>query len=88
MNKQQVIDFIIKHKQEIKTIGGLGLAFAGGIVTKKTIENWKSFTLFKLLKGHDTPTVVTNIETLLLKSDIPYRFAYDPECKQYYLTIN
>jgi len=89
MNKQQqVLDFIIKHKDEIKTIGGLGLAFTCGAITKKTIDQWKGFRLVKLLKGTEDHTVVANIEVLLTQADIPYNFLYDPDHKQYYLTIN
>ena len=86
--KQMVMDFIIKHKQEIKTIGGLCLAFTGGVIAKKTIDQWKGFRLVKLLKGTEDHTVVANIEVLLTQADIPYQFLYDPNHKQYYLTIN
>lgn len=89
MNKeQQMVNYIIKHKQEIKTIGGLTLAFAAGIVAVKTRADWKGFTLVKLLKGSDAPTVVTNIETLLLNANIPYEIVYDPRYKMHYITID
>lgn len=89
MNKeQQLTKFIVKHKNGIKTIGGLTLAATAGVVANKAWMNWKGFTLVKLLKGSDAPTVVTNIETLLLDANIPYEIVYDPRYKMHYITID
>jgi hypothetical protein len=46
-----------------------------------------SYKLFKLFKGNDISTVVTNIETLLIKSGLIYKIAYDPSVKKWYIVI-
>ena len=88
MNKQQVMDFIIKHKQEIKTIGGLAIAFAGGIIAKSTIDNWRGYRLVKLRKGCDSRTVIGNIYTILHDSDAEYNELWDYNDRKLYLNIN
>lgn len=89
MNKQQqVMDFIIKHKQEIKEIGGLAIAFAGGIITKNTIDNWRGYRLVKLRKGYDSRTVISNIYTLLHDSNTEYDDILDYSDRKLYLNIN
>lgn len=89
MNKQQqVMDFIIDHKQEIKTIGGLTLAFVGGIITKSTIDDWRGYRLVKLRKGYDSRTVINNIYTLLHDSDAEYNELWDYNERKLYLNIN
>lgn len=84
---QQITNFVINHKTEIKSIGALTLAFVAGVIAKKTFDSWRGQTLVKLFKGSDMPTTITNIETLLIKSDIPYELMYDPECKEYFITV-
>jgi hypothetical protein len=77
-----------KKQKRIVAAVGVAAVVAGGVALKKLHVNSKGFTLVKLRKGSELCTVFTNIETLLINANIPYKFAYEPDTKQYYMVVN
>lgn len=82
-NFYKLMDYIQRHEKVIIVSATITI----GVVALNKILLNKGFTYEKLLKDNDVCSLITNIETLALKSPHVYAMLYDPDFKRWYITI-
>lgn len=82
-NVFKIMNFIQRHEKSAMVTASAIIAI---VLANKALLN-KGFTYEKLLSGNDICSLVTNIETLIIKSPHTYEMLYDPDEQKWYFTV-
>ena len=82
-NRFKIMNIIQKYEKVAVLTAS---AVIGIVLVNKLLLN-KGFTYEKMLKGTDICSLMTNIETLAIKSKYAYEMAYNPDESAWYLIV-